>query len=75
VRSSFLAVGQRPSQRRRPFASISLFLYRATPQACEIKVRGLPALIRAAHYPAIDVQAFPMAVLATGGIGCIKIPL
>ena len=29
-------------------------------------MRGLPVLIRASHYPAIDVQAFPRAVLATG---------
>ncbi len=31
MRSSFRAVGQRPSQRRRPFASISLIQSRATP--------------------------------------------
>ena len=66
MRSSFRAVGQRPSQRRRPFASISLIQSRATLQHCEVRAHGLPALIRASHYPAIDVQAFPRAVLATG---------
>lgn len=37
-------------------------------------MRGLPALIRASHYPAIDVQAFPKAVLATGKFEAIKNP-
>jgi hypothetical protein len=37
-------------------------------------VHGLPALIRASHYPAIDVQAFPRAVLATGKYEAIKTP-
>ena len=40
----FLAVSQRPFQRRRPNASISLFQSRATLQACEVRVHGLPAL-------------------------------
>ncbi len=37
-------------------------------------MRGLPALIRASHYPAIDVQAFPKAALATGKFEAIKNP-
>ena len=32
-------------------------------------MHGLPALVRASHYPAIDVQAFQKAALATGKTG------
>lgn len=37
-------------------------------------MRGLPASIRASHYPAIDVQALPKAALATGKFEAIKTP-
>jgi hypothetical protein len=37
-------------------------------------VRGLPALIRASHYPVIDVQAFQKAALATGKFKALKNP-
>lgn len=37
-------------------------------------MRGLPALIRASHYPAIDVQAIPKAALATGKFEAQKKP-
>ena len=75
MRASFRAVCRRRSQRQRPNASISPFLSRATPQACEVRLRGLPVLIPYVALPAIDVQAFPRAVLATGESRTQKTPL
>lgn len=74
MRTSFRAVRQRPSQRRRPFASISLIQSRATLQHCEVRARGLPVFCVALHLPAYQCPDLPRAALTTGKFEAIKNP-